>query len=51
MEEMIGEWVILKDEEIIEHNRDVKIILELAEKYKDEKIIISKIPSSEYCYY
>ncbi len=52
MEEMKGEWVIMKNDEVIEHDLDVKIILELAdEKYKDEEVIISKIPSAKFCFY
>ena len=52
MEEMSGEWVILEDDEIIEHNNDLKIIIELAhKKYKDKDVTISKIPSSMYCFY
>ena len=51
MDEFNGEWVILKNNIIIEHNKDMKIILELAEKYNDEEITISKIPSSIYCFY
>lgn len=38
----VNEWVILKDDEIVERNKDVKTILEIAEtKYKDIDIIIS----------
>jgi len=51
VDEFNGEWVILKNNIIIEHNKDMKIILELAEKYNDEEITISKIPSSIYCFY
>lgn len=51
MEEFKGEWVILKNDAIVEHNRDMKVILELAEKYNDEEITISKVPSSMYCFY
>ena len=51
MEELVGEWVILENDKIIEHNKDIKVILELAEKYDDEKITISKIPSSNHGFY
>lgn len=51
MSEMVGEWVILKGNEIIEHNKDIKVILELAKKYNDKEIIISKNPSAIYCFY
>ncbi|GAH72744.1 unnamed protein product [marine sediment metagenome] len=51
MEKMRGEWVILKNDVIIEHNKDMKVILELSEKYNDKEITISKIPSSMYCFY
>lgn len=51
MEELMGEWVIIKNDEIVEHNKYVKIILELAEKYDDEEVVISKIPSARYCFY
>lgn len=51
MEELTGEWVILKDDEIIERNIDIKVILELAKKYEDRDITISKIPSTSYCFY
>jgi hypothetical protein len=46
-----GDWVILKDNRIIAHNRDMKIILEIANKYKNEDIIISKEPVTGYCFY
>ena len=51
MEELTGEWVILKDDDIIERNVDIKVILELAKKYEGQDIIISKIPSAYYCFY
>ena len=51
MERYDGEWVILKNNEIIEHNKNLKVILEKAEKYNDKEIIISKNPSSKYCFY
>ena len=41
MEELTGEWVILKDDEIIERNIDTKVILELAKKYEGQDITIS----------
>lgn len=47
----MGEWVIIKNDEIVEHNKYVKIILELAEKYDEEEVVISKIPSARYCFY
>lgn len=40
---MSEEWVILKDDSIIESNKDLKIILELAKNLDDEEITISKI--------
>jgi len=51
MEELIGEWVILKDDQIIEHNKDIRVILESAKKYNDNEITISKIPSTKYGFY
>ena len=51
MEELTGEWVILKEDEIIERNIDIKVILELAKKYKGQDITISKIPSTSNCFY
>ncbi len=51
MEELTGEWVILKEDEIIERNIDIKVILELAKKYEGQDISISKIPSTNYCFY
>jgi len=49
--ELSGEWVIMKDDEIIERLLEMKVILELAKKYEDQDIIISKIPSATYCFY
>jgi hypothetical protein len=46
-----GEWVILKNNKIVEHNRDIGKILELANKYKDNEITISKEPAGKYCFY
>jgi len=48
---MSGEWVILKDDSIIESNKDLKIILEHAKKYDDKEITISKIPSATFSFY
>jgi len=50
-EELSGEWVIMKDDEIVERHLEMKVILELAKKYEDQDIIISKIPSATYCFY
>ena len=46
-----GEWVIMQGNDIVEHNIDVGIILELASKYDPSKIVISKEPSAKYCFY
>ncbi len=52
MGELAGEWVILKDKKIIEHGKDAKKILEIAEsKYKGKDVIISKIPYGEHFFY
>jgi uncharacterized protein DUF5678 len=49
---MVGKWVLMQDDEIIEMNDDVQVLIKSAEKYQEEDdIVISKIPSSEYCYY
>ena len=50
-EELSGEWVIMKDNEIVERNLEMKVILELTKKYEDQDIVISKIPSATYCFY
>ena len=51
MNELTGEWVIMIDDEIVEKHLDMKVILEVAKKYKDQDITISKIPSASYCFY
>ena len=51
MESYVGEWVILKDDVIIEHNKDVKVILKSAEKYNDDEITISKVPSTNFSFF
>ena len=51
MEELSGEWVILKDDEIIEHDKDIRVILKLSKNYEEEEITISKIPSATYSFY
>ena len=49
---MVGDWVILKNDKIVEQNKDINVILELGEKkYKDKEVIISKIPSGDSCFY
>lgn len=48
---MSGEWVLIKNDMIVEKNKDIKTILELAENYEDDEITISKIPSATYCFY
>ena len=51
MEELIGEWVILKDDQIIEHHKDIRVILENAKKYDDNEITISKVPSTNLYFF
>jgi len=51
MEDLSGEWVILKNDEIVERNKAIRVILEVSKKYNDEEISISKIPSATYCFY
>jgi len=41
----------MKNDEIIERHLEMKVILELAKKYEDQDIVISKIPSATYCFY
>jgi len=49
---MSRDWVILKKDKIVEQNKDIRVILDLGEKkYKDEEVIISKIPSGDSCFY
>ena len=48
---MSGEWVILKKDSIVESNKDLKVILELAKDYEDKEITISKIPSATFSFY
>ena len=45
-EELSGEWIIMKDDEIVERHLEMKVILELAKEYEGEDIVISKIPSA-----
>ena len=51
MEDLSGDWVILKNDEIVERNKDIRIILEKAKNYDDKEITISKIPSAMYSFY
>ena len=46
-----GEWVILKDDEIIAHNHNAKIILEKAKDFEYGEIIVTKVPTANYCFY
>ena len=46
-----GEWVILKNNKIVEHNRDINKILKLATKYGENEITITKEPAGKYCFY
>ena len=48
---LAGKWVILKDDKIIASNESAGVILKLSEKYNEEEITISKIPSTQYCFY
>ena len=49
--DLAGKWVILKDDKIIASNNDAGVILKISEKYSEEEITISKIPSTQYCFY
>ncbi len=46
-----GDWVILRGDDIVECDPDIKKILEIAKKYNDNEIVVSKMPSAEYCFY
>jgi|GEM_PF-6043418 len=46
-----GEWVLLKGDEVIAHNRSIREIIRVYQKMKDDNLIISKEPSSQNCYY
>jgi hypothetical protein len=46
-----GEWVILENNEIIEHDQDARVILAKAKRYGGRDIIISKEPSGQNCFY
>ena len=48
---MPGDWVILIGNKVVEHNKDISKILELANKYDPDDITISKEPSAKYCFY
>ena len=51
MDVLDGEWVLLIDDEIIDSNSDPSILFAKAEKLNDERVIVSKIPSSSCCFY
>lgn len=46
-----GDWVLLIDDVVVACNKSALKIMELADKYSDSKVVISKEPSSKYCYY
>ncbi|MHA1674629.1 MAG: DUF5678 domain-containing protein [Promethearchaeota archaeon] len=46
-----GKWVLLKEDEIIDSNDNPYVLFKKAEKMQDENVIVSKIPSSEICFY
>ena len=46
-----GDWVLLIDDDVVACNKSALKIMELADKYSDSKVVISKEPSSKYCYY
>lgn len=46
-----GEWVILRKDKVVGHDRDIRKIFEIASKYKDDEITISKEPAGKYCFY
>ncbi len=49
--DLAGKWVILKDDKIIASDKNVGVILKISEKYNEDEITISKIPSTHYCFY
>ncbi|MEM2870707.1 MAG: hypothetical protein QW379_09900 [Thermoplasmata archaeon] len=46
-----GEWVLLRDDEIIACDSDVARLMELARRYSPGEVVISKEPVSQHCYY
>lgn len=48
---MSGEWVIIKDDIVVEKDKDISVILKLSENYNEEEIVISKEPSAAFCFY
>ena len=49
--DLAGKWVILKDDKVIASDDNASVILKISEKYNEDEITISKIPSTQYCYY
>ena len=48
MKEHEGEYVVVLNEEIVEHSKNISEIIKLSEKYPIDKAIITKIfPSGE----
>ncbi len=46
-----GDWVLLINDNVIACDRDVKKIMEMADRYSKKEVVIAKEPSSSHCYY
>ena len=46
-----GDWVVLKGDRVIDFDDDPKRLLDLILKSGDDKLVLSKQPSSNNCYY
>jgi len=46
-----GDWVLLKDDNVIACDKDARKIMELAQDYEPGEVVVSKEPISQYCYY
>ncbi len=46
----VGEWIVVVDDEIVSHGKDIKTIYSIAkEKYPDKTPLITKVPDKATC--
>jgi len=46
-----GDWVLFRGDTLLKSDSNLSKILEEAEQYDEDEVVITKEPSSDHCFY
>jgi hypothetical protein len=49
--DLTGEWLVISDNKIVAHDKNLLKILKIADKYPDESTIVTKALSGQACFF